>query len=488
MNPEFDEVLLTAYLDDEVTDAEREFVEEHLRTSESSRKLLEELRSVRNLVMQLHQAQPNRSFQSGPWNASPWNGDSVKVVLNESSRRWSWPYQKLASVAALIAIAICISMLITRPNGMFIGRLENTSTDSGIQLHTQAAPQPTDQPQSPGKPGAIESLSFSNEFEYRPKPGARPTEGGLAESEAAIATSRDNARVSRGSTGVGAGLSAPGGFGASPSGTQAKSPMPKKQAEVIGNIPLGDPAPALTRKVAAAPSSGMPSQETTAIIRPVNPMVQSLIESLFFDLPVNQSDWVALDSLEGSNDKSVATLDSAGRAVGLGRSLNHDSIVSYRFRKAAEKESVADKKEKLFEPQTTEFFMESAVDTRETELLRPLLVEFQIPREDWGDGAKRLRHLGVGVPVELPPVDYLDFHVTQVPQAKDISRLSAQAGAAKESLASKWEFGLVEAHKSKMASDLKKTTSDGNAPPTARGGMAEAPSVFRIRVRAIKQE
>ena len=124
MNPEFDEVLLTAYLDNEVTGAEREAVEEQLRTSASSRKLLEELRSVRNLVMQLHQSQPSRSFQSGPWNETAMASESAKVVLNESHATWNSLTRRLASIAALIAIAVCGSLLAIRPNGMSLSRSE----------------------------------------------------------------------------------------------------------------------------------------------------------------------------------------------------------------------------------------------------------------------------------------------------------------------------------------------------------------------------
>ena len=63
--------------------------------------------------------------------------------------------------------------------------------------------------------------------------------------------------------------------------------------------------------------------------------------------------------------------------------------------------------------------------------IRPLSIqiELQFPREDWGDASKRLRELGIDVPVELPLVDFIDFTANSMPAmpaSRDRSQLLAR--------------------------------------------------------------
>ncbi|MCY2982897.1 MAG: zf-HC2 domain-containing protein [Planctomycetota bacterium] len=131
LNSEFEEVLLTAYLDDEVTDEERALVEKQLRTSESSRKLLEELRSVRDLVVQLRMTQPSRSFQQGPWNDNRETVASSQVVLNDHRSGWNKSFQRLASLAALIAVGVGVSVLLFGPKWSTMAMTENAKAPLG---------------------------------------------------------------------------------------------------------------------------------------------------------------------------------------------------------------------------------------------------------------------------------------------------------------------------------------------------------------------
>lgn len=62
MTTEFPDELLSAFIDDELTPAEREQVEQHLATTESSRKLVAELRSLRGEVAALPTVTVNESF------------------------------------------------------------------------------------------------------------------------------------------------------------------------------------------------------------------------------------------------------------------------------------------------------------------------------------------------------------------------------------------------------------------------------------------
>ena len=125
MTPEFDEVLLTAYLDDEVTDVERAAVEQQLQNSESARKLLEELKSIRNMVTQLHLSQPIRNLQKGAWSTT---SETRRVALqtSESSKHGRQTVQRLASIAAMIAIVACTTVLLMEPNRKDISRVDST--------------------------------------------------------------------------------------------------------------------------------------------------------------------------------------------------------------------------------------------------------------------------------------------------------------------------------------------------------------------------
>ena len=95
----FDETLLTAYLDDELTQEERLVVEQQLSVSESTCQLLEELRSVRTLVQRLHSVQPIRSFENAPWNSKSSGLPTVTVfpttqitTTHAGYVRWQWQH------------------------------------------------------------------------------------------------------------------------------------------------------------------------------------------------------------------------------------------------------------------------------------------------------------------------------------------------------------------------------------------------------------
>ena len=77
--------------------------------------------------MQLHQTQPSRSFQCGPWNQTALASESPKVVLNHSPATLGMSYEKLAAIAALIAVAVCSSLLFLQPNSISI----SSSGDTG---------------------------------------------------------------------------------------------------------------------------------------------------------------------------------------------------------------------------------------------------------------------------------------------------------------------------------------------------------------------
>jgi len=412
MIPEFDEVLLTAYLDEEVTDAERTAVEEQLRISESSRKLLEELRSVRSLVRQLHLTQPSRSFQSGPWNETALASESPQVVLNHSRSLWGMSYQKLATIAALIAVAFISSILFLDPNSTSISRSISRSGDTG--------------------------------------PAARPLASKAEES-------------SENSTNM--------PFGGPPAPRAAGTPSSRRESTSPG--------------VASKPE-------------PLNPSVQTLLQTLSKVSSDNQYNWVVMESL-GDGDASNALKDNSGEVdptVSLGRTRAVDSNArySYRYKNSIEREPVADKNKSLQENRSAENSARTESDTKETQPPLPILIELQIPREDWGDGAKRLRELGIDVPVELPSVEFMDFTATSAPASRDLFEPSEKAGTQSPEV-TLWSFrradtqgGAVELEffaKPAATGSVVSTTTDFL--PSAGGKeLNRAPPLARIRVRVIK--
>ena len=461
MNPEFDEVLLTAYLDDEVTGAERKAVEEQLRTSASSRKLLEELRSVRNLVMQLHQSQPSRSFQSGPWNETAMASESAKVVLNESHATWNSLIRRLASIAALIAITVCGSLLVIRPNGMSLSRSEKKDTFSDIEVPAIRAEKPLDQPMLPGRMNPSNSLSLEMEKNEQQKPGATEAEGVLAKSEAAVAS---------------------------------MSSMAKKNSETalrsLGEASAPPPAPMVARGTGTAllPSFGTPGSLVTEAKTDdaLNPLVQALLRSLAAVSTENQSDWVAVNALDQQ------------RSLGRPAAIDSKTLYSFRYTKATEKESIEDKSNNLQKSQADEFSMRWAAEAKEIasakEVPSPSFIELQIPSQDWVAGAQRLRELGIDVPLELPSVDYVDFKVSPMPDSNDGVNLLGSLGKAKQSEELlRWRFGRAEPQARVLASEtaaneMVASAEKGIALPAAGKDLNDAPPFAWIRVRAIKKE
>lgn len=424
MNPQFDEVLLTAYLDNEVTDEERTRVEEQLQSSEASRKLLEELRSVRNLVAQLHQSQPARRFQQGPWNepALPEvNGASLsmvapRVVLNETSWYRRVPLQRLASLAALIAIAVCASVLLIGPNTKSISLSENRSAGTT-----------TDATVAPSRP--LSELARSGDFGFQKKEEL--------------------------------------------DGASAMDPK-SKLSETLAFNPPPAPAPAIANAPPAMPSRG------TA--RELKPGVEGLID----DLQVVE-DFVKLDSSGtlGSNESKKEIFfrfganktDQPSDIASLEKAL-----ASPKFESLGRNNSMGLEKQRV----AADGGIETGV----------MLVEFQIPIENWESGSKRLRKLGMDLPEKLPTVETLEF--TAIPIARTSGDSFFNAGAseslidrfvvdmkgAKEVVLSQWGFQAVAPQEMRTLAEIETPAKVPAAKDKKENGPSS--STIRIRVRPIK--
>jgi hypothetical protein len=165
----FDETLLSAYLDNELSQHERVAVEEQLKSSEEMRKLLDELQSIRSMVQQLHAQTPKRSFEKGPWNesasensgTSPQAESPAKVSLATVPHSTSWNVQRLASLAALLVIGLGVG-------GLWLANTMRSNNSIG-QL-------PTDKPAPAPKPAPESSDLWARDSAEAAGKPAQPTE------------------------------------------------------------------------------------------------------------------------------------------------------------------------------------------------------------------------------------------------------------------------------------------------------------------------
>ena len=454
LNPEFDEVLLTAYLDDEVTDEERELVERQLRTSESSRKLFEELRSVRNLVVQLHMTQPSRSFQHGPWNDDRETVTSFKVVLNDDRPGWNKSFQRLASLAALIAIAACVSVLMFGPKRDTMALVEGVNKKVAPALPTENSPKdaPMDSFEfTPASPSVASAnalpLAKSRAMEAEAKEDTKQESLGRAvmPSGAGMGMSGGGATAAGGRTGgaardlsvlessagvpgaagrsvpLMAGSSGPGGAGGFRSSAPAK-PMAKQKSDTTDSLRV-DPAPAAARMLAESDDGATDLRIAQAPV----PAPKSTPSELYFLLPLIQQqtdgDWLAVDGrIEGAtiNDKEDRNLKLKEAEA----SSNISPTVArytYRFRGTASDQGKAsldglDIEERQSTADAPSELSRASTEVKIDDAANPFMIELQIPADKWGLGSERLRQLGFDVPIELPQTEYLDFTAIQIPK------------------------------------------------------------------------
>lgn len=80
MNPtELDESLLTAYLDNELSDTERQQVEEQLKGNTRWQQLKSELENIRTLIRDLPKPVLSRSITTGPWNQTASSSQAAMI-------------------------------------------------------------------------------------------------------------------------------------------------------------------------------------------------------------------------------------------------------------------------------------------------------------------------------------------------------------------------------------------------------------------------
>lgn len=497
MTPEFDDVLLTAYLDDEVTEAERKKVEEQLRTSAASRKLLEELRSVRNLVTQIHMTQSTRSYQQGPWNqansvsheeSSP-ASEMSQVVLHDPRSRWKLPFQRLASIAALIAIAVCGRILLWQPNKPAISLSDGTRTSTDLDLKSRREIRPTHETEDFGisdkavpasGSGGVRSL---NESANRDK----------SESDVALSVSQatDGERFGN----------AP--MQPSPKFQELNGIGDQKSKSQFSENKTTEPAP-------GAMNSNLPLDSHSLALNLTDPEVQKPFSEqtqhyFLDDLLKDQSqEWRKLDvhEVESLAGRSSDWVENSAKLKKSDSSERNEPIASlfFRYRNVNQLGRVIEDSTALLRKSATTKESESAefdkkpAEKQKKVAERPLLVEFEIPSDDWASGAKRLRQLGISVPLELPDVEYLEFTGVAI---SSVAKTGASASVSELSLnrpdrdyrvagsqeLSRWTFQPIDPLQGRRSveqlAEKEATLSKNDA------SVMERPNTIRIRVRAI---
>jgi anti-sigma factor RsiW len=109
----FDEVLLSAYLDQELEPSERLKVERELDKSPELRTLFAELSQIRNLVAACNIPLESESkIISGPWESNNSTTIVSPTTLDSSHSAWTKNWPRLASLAAAIALLLGLGSIV----------------------------------------------------------------------------------------------------------------------------------------------------------------------------------------------------------------------------------------------------------------------------------------------------------------------------------------------------------------------------------------
>ncbi len=130
-----DDSLLTAYLDDELSDSERALVEERLEVDDRWKQLLNELENVRKLIQELPKSVLSRSIAVGPWNEVPF-------LASTAVKRESDLPHRTRSKTLFASLAMAASMAICAVGAFAWMRFGNTRDELAESLALSPSPSP----------------------------------------------------------------------------------------------------------------------------------------------------------------------------------------------------------------------------------------------------------------------------------------------------------------------------------------------------------
>ncbi|HUP80334.1 MAG TPA: hypothetical protein VM260_17395, partial [Pirellula sp.] len=452
MSPQFDEILLTAYLDDELTVEERAKVVEELRTSEASRRLLEELKSVRDLVVQLHLSRPTRRFEQGPWstpdlsevNAVSSPVDTPIVVLNQARWYQRTSFQRLASLATLITIAVCASVISMRPNSKSISQSGVTTTDKSVDPRSR---------EEFGNNVQLETTVVEDRSGHQPKEvgGARVMERGSEEAKSDFASAlleKTRLRPQDPSLAM-------------------ENDLKSRQSGRAANQPLAAPSP--------APSTPKPSGESFGL---GNESAAAIGSRADFSLPIVK------DNEELERLKSGDSTEFSKRFF---YRLEANKFEQQETPKLAEKSDARGKELQIQKRSSIVSDKKKSIQVDGTER-ESILVEFQIPSENWELGAKQLRKLGIDIPETLPTAEFYEFTATPNESAADspIDQFVVDVKEAKSTVASNWRFSSVTPQENALNRESENRAKEPAGKVEMGKQKRSSSPPIQIRIRPIK--
>ena len=186
----FDEVLLSAYLDQELEPSERLKVERELDKSPELRTLFAELSQIRNLVAACNIPLESESKTiSGPWESNNSTTIVSPTTLDSSHSAWTKNWPRLASLAAAITLLLVLGSIV----------ILSTSTGRWISYQsTNEVARPELEP-SPTQSASAPSASARSLPAARVPEAIAPAAGSM-KTEAADVASADVSRFSSEST------------------------------------------------------------------------------------------------------------------------------------------------------------------------------------------------------------------------------------------------------------------------------------------------
>ena len=186
----FDEVLLSAYLDQELEPSERLKVERELDKSPELRTLFAELSQIRNLVAACNIPLESESkIISGPWESNNSTTIVSPTTLDSSHSAWTKNWPRLASLAAAITLLLVLGSIV----------ILSTSTGRWISYQsTNEVARPELEP-SPTQSASAPSASARSLPAARVPEAIAPAAGSM-KTEAADVAAADVSRFSSEST------------------------------------------------------------------------------------------------------------------------------------------------------------------------------------------------------------------------------------------------------------------------------------------------
>ena len=339
------------------------------------------------------------------------------------------------------------------------------------ELSCRRGPETPTKPMTPGASGVTKGTAISNESQIR-----------------AAGRERKEAESSEGVSG-GAGLRGAAGTSGYADPAPTKS-MSKQKAERFDSS-QGEPTPAAVEKMtdprALKVEDGItPTTPAPTFLPTEFDFVRSLTEAQAdaegYWVRVNESSEVVATDEPALPSTSLAEKKSEANA----KDSQPDARFSYRFRRA-EVERVPN----------APIDLSLRTDVKKTkEVSEPVFIELQVPVEEWDAGAKRLKQMGMDVPLELPDAEYLDFTGNQSTKEasgmadteKNFSfrELDTDTKMTDATPNFSWQFRRSEFRRNPFAS--KPDSNKANANSENGREQMEPGDKIQIRVRVIRKQ